>query len=247
MMNIRTLAERRKNKAMIIVTLINLLVWGVVATVLVMVTFSEDHDDDLPMTAEEAFGVLDKSVVEYTFAVGQTMCSATMIGKNTYISAAHCAIENLPMYIVNDDLDFVAVDRVDASATRDWMIIYTKEDVPSVVPVAISCSTEPWYIGMPVAYLGYPWPLDRYYSQGVIINVEPYRGIEGDHPMNIPLSSLNGGPGASGSGIINLLTGELIGVLSTGLPSSRGNLMGAGITSITDIPQCGLDAAGTSV
>jgi hypothetical protein len=241
MKNIRTLAERRQNKMMITVTLINILVWGAVALSLFMAASNKGHDH---LTTEEAFSVLDQSVVEYTYAVGENMCSATMIGENTYISAAHCKIDNLPMYIVNDDLDFVAVDRVDASVTRDWMIIYTKEDVPGVVPIAVSCSTDPWYIGMPVAYLGYPWPLDRYYSEGIIVNLEYYRGVPEDHPLNIPLTSLNGGPGSSGSGIIDLRTGELIGVLSTGLPGSRGHILGVGITPITEIPQCGLEGGG---
>jgi len=178
---IRAMIATKKRKPLPYVIMRNIILWGAVLTVwgvAAVVMLGKGHLDlDNKMTTEESFRLLDQSVVEYTFARGVTMCTATMIAPGTYISAAHCAKERTKTYIVNSELDFVTVDRVDVSATSDWMIIYTKEDLPGVVPIAVGCSTEHWYIGMPVAYLGYPAPLVRYYSEGIVVSMMTIRSI----------------------------------------------------------------------
>jgi len=223
MISIHSRLARKQRKALLWVTLINVLVWASVATVLLPAMRGQ------PMSAVSAFELLDQSVVEFTFQPGVTMCSATMIDTNTYLTAAHCDPGTTRTFIVNKDGDRVlAVSFERAEDGSDWAIVHTEEDIPGVVPLAVSCRFTV-KIGEPVAYLGYPYPLERFYSEGVIVSEG---GTRIDYPP-LPTTSLHGGTGASGSAIISLVTGKIIGVLSIGVENTQGNFLGAGITPLS--------------
>mgnify|MGYP003388558877 FL=1 len=182
-----------------------------------------------PMSPAAAYQHLEGSVVEYTNIPGETMCTATMINVNTYLTAAHCGAGNGRRYIVTAGGDAVLAVSLEADEDgADWAIIRTDEDPAGVVPMPVAVDFEP-AIGEPVAYLGYPYPTEQFYSEGIIVSLNALR-IPSDL---FAITSLHGGPGASGSAIISLRTGEIIGVLSMGLVNIRGNLMGVGFTPIT--------------
>ena len=122
----------------------------------------------------------------------------------------------------------LAVSFEPAEDGTDWAIVRTDEDPAGVVPLTISCGFTV-KTGEPVAYLGYPSPLEQFYSEGIIASQGDMRI---DFPP-LPITSLHGGPGASGSAIISLVTGEIIGVLSIGVVNTRGNLLGVGITMLS--------------
>jgi S1-C subfamily serine protease len=222
MIKIHSRLEHKQRKAFYRVLMINMLVWASAATVLVLAALGQR------MPADKAFEMLDQSVVEFTHMPGVTRCTATMIDTNTYLTAAHCDPGTARTYIVNKDGDKVlAVSFEQAEDGADWAIVRTEEDPPGVVPLAVSCSFAV-KTGEPIAYLGYPYPLERFYSEGIIVSLGVMRI---DYPA-LPITSLHGGPGASGSAIISLVTGEIIGVLSIGVENTRGNLLGVGITML---------------
>lgn len=221
-----------QDKPLRFIIYINFIVWVLAA---ISITYEKKSEY---MTPSQAYDILDKSVVEYTLFPGESMCTATNVAHGVYLTARHCIRDVDTSYIVNKNGDFVSVIDTKLSDDKDWAIIYTLADPEHVVPLPIDRDFGDLKVGDRIAYLGYPFPLTRYYSEGIVANVtRDYRGrTHLPDEVILPLTSLRGGPGSSGSAIIDMRTGHIIGVLSTGIHSSEGAVLGVGVTSIEDLP-----------
>jgi len=198
-------------------------------------------DDTHPLTAHEAFEVLDKSVVEFTKYPGKTMCTATAIAPRTFLTAGHC-IKGEATFIVDQYGNEFKVSSVTVGVgmkedypglQKDWAIVHTDLYVPGISYVAIGCD-ETLYVGMPVAYLGYPYPLNRHLGVGIISSI-----IEPDIiTSNTAMASFNASSGASGSAVISLDTGNIIAILTTILTPPPGILLATGLEPISETDYC---------
>ena len=190
------------------------------------------------LTPREAAVLLDKSVVQLS-----TACSGAKIGSHQFLTARHCirpglkitVRDNRHISLTPQSITISFQEKVEGNRKEDWAIIRTTTDYASLKPLMLGCNEE-LYLGMPVAYAGFPGPSRYFFSTGYITSLQPIKSPGSNHDFSI---DAHGGPGASGSAIISLDTGNVIGVLTEGVMSSRSTgTYAIGIEMIRNLDLC---------
>jgi hypothetical protein len=131
-------------------------------------------------------------------------CTATKIGPREYLTARHCA-ERLStdyrLYGPKNELVFVRSVLVSTGEKsrangryrrEDWAILVAS--VPSKAPsLTLGCGEKP-YLGMPVAYIGFPEAIERMFGMGYVAGTTPAPTNHADFFIDVPVA-----PGASAS------------------------------------------------
>jgi V8-like Glu-specific endopeptidase len=204
-------------------------------------TLAADAAPTVPLTIPAAAQWLQQSVVAVTYR-GDNICSAAKIGPGQFLTAFHCLnggikIETQKGRILKIKSVLAAFEEKKPKAGRgdrdeDWAIINTVEDDESVMTLDLGCD-EKLYLGQGIAYAGYPYPTQYAFGVGHITGLLPLvRG--GNHDFQ---TDVHAAPGASGSAVISLDTGRIIGVLTEGVPSQAGFFM-VGMESVTSLDAC---------
>jgi len=198
-----------------------------------------------PLTNREAAEKLSASVVKLTRGWNFTFCTASKIGPSTFLSAGHCASG------VNDDTKIIN-EQGDSSTTQwvksvtvttqgkkddrseDWMILHATTEEKSLTTLMLGCEDE-IYLGMPVAYAGYPAPVDFAFSVGHVLSMNKVTSSYNNLDFVVDVQAA---PGASGSPIVNMDTGNIIGVLTEGVMSRRTGVFGVGVEHIAGLDLC---------
>jgi V8-like Glu-specific endopeptidase len=187
------------------------------------------------MTPAEGARHVDGAIVR----VG-TGCSGSKIGPHQFLTARHCFSSNMKI-MVGDDISLtpqsvtISIQKKEGDRDEDWAIVRTIDDDASIKSLALGCNEE-LYLGMPVAYAGFPAPAEYFYATGYVTSVTNLKAAGSDHDFGIDVA---GGPGASGSAVISLVTGRVIGVLTEGIMAAgQFGVLAVGIESIKSLDLC---------
>jgi len=196
---------------------------------------------DPKYTPAEAAALLSPSVFSFGTTRG-TFCTATKIAPKQYLSALHCAQDLATNWRLESvDGEYAFIRSVLASVgektgggkhREDWAILMatSENDAPSL---PLGCG-DPHYVGEPVAYMGFPESLERAFGVGYISTMQPGERNNADIFVDLPVA-----PGASGSAIISLDNGHILGVLTEGVLSRRTReFYMVGVESIESVDQC---------
>jgi V8-like Glu-specific endopeptidase len=177
------------------------------------------------LTSREAAELLSAAVVEYTTTRGRAHCTAFAVGPTKFMSAGHCAtfsksyMSSLNYWVEIYSVEVGVGDKpTQEGSAKDWAIATTYRSIQGVVPLDLACNEE-IYVGMPVAYMGYPSPLKRFFGMGYLATLEESRASMSGADGVVDLAAA---PGASGSPVISVSSGEVIGILTEGVYSSIG-------------------------
>lgn len=190
---------------------------------------------ELPTPRAAAETISQSSVRFATSSSGH--CTATKIGPSRYLTAAHCArsvssdwkLARAGKY----DYQFVrsvtvpVLEKSD-SRSHDWAILNTTTENEEVVAMALGC-TEELYLGMPVAYYGFSSPLEVGFSVGYVASVKKAEDSRYNSDFMVDLQA---SPGSSGSAIVSMDTGNIIGILVEGITESRAGVFLIGVQGI---------------
>jgi len=167
-----------------------------------------------------------------------------MIGDKLFLSAGHCAgifVSGNGRIRSKEGYDWVGVKsftlttqkKADGKRYEDWLLLNSTDNLDGVEPLTLGC-TDTVYVGMPIAYAGYPAPIEYGMGLGHIMSVNPVHTYFNNLDFVI---DVHAAPGASGSPVINLETGHVIGVLTEGVPSRVG-FFAVGIEHISNLDLC---------
>lgn len=195
------------------------------------------------MPTSEAAKLLDKSVVEMTID-GKPHCTAAKIGPAEFLTAGHCVrgLKSDYRLLAQANTETVisvttGVARKDQNRTEDWALLHTATPNDSWDALALGCDEEP-YLGMPIAYMGYPSGVQRMFAVGYISSLTPRENNRKPIGNSDYIVDLTGAPGASGSPIISLETGHIIGILTEGVIDRNVGVFAVGIESIKWLDRC---------
>lgn len=167
------------------------------------------------------------------------ICTAFHIGKKMYLTAAHCIkspslrLDTPGSYLYPSSIT-IGWDNT-RKGRDDWAIIRTQTEDDRVGYLELGCGEE-LYLGMPIAYGGYPYPVNFVYSTG---HVSSMTGIERWSRSGAEyLVDVQAGPGASGSAVISLDTGKVVGILTEGVMGGHRQFFLVGIESIDSLDLC---------
>lgn len=193
------------------------------------------------MSAKDAAEYLKTAVVR----VGDDYCSGAKIGPKMFLTAGHCmsgrhfrGLNAKIMYgfeTVWAKSILYPISNKDNGKDKDWAIVYTFEDLPKVASLKIACGEKP-YLGQKIAYLGYPYPTKYAFGLGYISSLEGTTGSGGNNAdilVDMPASG-----GSSGSVVISMDTGHVVGVLTEVVYGDRSNIFLTGLESIQNLDQC---------
>ena len=199
------------------------------------------HTATAAMTPAEAAAHLAPSVFSFGTTRG-TFCTATKIAPKQYLTALHCATSLATNWrLESESGEYVFIRSVLASVgekngggkvREDWAILIasSENNAPSLM---LGCG-DPHYVGEPVAYLGFPSTLERAFGVGYISTMRPGERNNADIFVDLPVA-----PGASGSAVISLDNGYILGVLTEGVLSRRtSEFYMVGVESIESVDQC---------
>jgi len=196
------------------------------------------------MTPREAAEKLSQSVVSLQQGWGNAFCTGFKINTKTFLTAGHCSrgVTNRTRLVSykGDNYTFIKSvlitkqEKKDGKRQEDWAILNTSEEMKDVTSLTLGCKDE-IYLGMPIAYAGYPAPVDFAFAVGYVMSVNKVNNDVNDLDFVVDLAAA---PGASGSPIINLDTGHIIGVLTEGVFSQRIGAFGVGIEHIASLDLC---------
>ncbi|MCH8022369.1 MAG: trypsin-like peptidase domain-containing protein [Thaumarchaeota archaeon] len=196
------------------------------------------------MTPKEAASHLEKSVVAMQKTWSDPFCTGFKIDTKVFLTAAHCASD------VNNDTRLTSKysekyqfirsvlrttqEKKDGDRVEDWAIMNTVEENDELSALVLACDEE-IYLGMPIAYAGYPAPMDFAFGIGTVMSLNKVKNRSNDLDFVVDLQAA---PGASGSPIISLDTGNVIGILTEGVYASRAGAFGVGIEGIANLDLC---------
>lgn len=160
----------------------------------------------------------------------RVICTAWKLDDQLWATAEHCTLGNdynikgkLPDYIFRGNED----------AGEDYGVYYFKEPFSNPA-LEIDCEYIP-VVGDRVAYVGFPGGIAKAVFVGY---VNGFPGTSGDERVGVTgLSSdfyvhTNGTGGASGSPVVNLESGKVVGIVVEGM---QGVMMGAELISSLDL------------
>lgn len=182
--------------------------------------------------------ILQQSTVR--MEVGRdAFCTATKVAPKTFLTARHCT-DSLREFDLRFEPEFDVAfpkwvtlpigTKAPGNRKYDWALIETHTDMEHVAAAQYSCHETP-YLGMPVATFGYSSKTQPSFSVGYVASLKPgTRPNQYDFALDIQVA-----PGASGSAIISLDSGDIVGVLTEGISEQRAGvyLIGAQLVSQT--------------
>ena len=213
--------------------------WGlIVVTLLLSVSFGLRAE---PLTTQEAAKKLSASV--YWFGLtGQSrgFCTATKIGPREYLTARHCAEDLERNFRLDGESGYVFIRSTTITTStkkgqryEDWAILNatTENDAPAL---DLGCGDEV-KVGDAVAYMGYPQGLKKAFAVGYVATKEQGTSKNNaDFFVDILVA-----PGSSGSAIISMETGHVIGVLTEGVVNYRTlEFYATGVEDIQNLDEC---------
>lgn len=163
-------------------------------------------------------------------------CTVTVIkksgGKTHLLTAGHCVDRDVAYMVTLDGHRFysarvwrLAPEKIDRQKNKrkhgqpkvDMALFVVDEELPvDVVPIGLGISIEP---GRPIATVGYPLGVTKVRYSGTIAGHLERPGAEQDGYI---ILQIFGAPGSSGSAVIDVSTGKIIGVLVSGKQASAG-------------------------
>jgi hypothetical protein len=193
------------------------------------------------LTTSEAARLLNPSVFSFGTTSG-SFCTATKIGPTQYLTALHCAKSlDMSWRLESSTGEYVFVRSVLASVSEksgggkwreDWAIL-NGTSLNKAPSLPLGCG-DTLHVGEPVAYLGFPEGLTRAFGKGYISTLEEGSRNNADFFIDLPVA-----PGASGSAVISLETGHIIGVLTEGVLTRRTTeFYMTGVESIEHVDTC---------
>lgn len=197
-----------------------------------------------PVQAElskiEGANILENSVVRLLIN-GSNACTASKIADSTYLTAKHCIANISNDYKLENELEtfflkslVIPMSPQQNGRDKDWAILNTTSDSDNVKALTIGC-TEDIYFGMPVATMGFPGSSEMTASFGYVSALKPINIDRANGSFSIFLASY---PGSSGSPIISLDTGDVIGILIEGYGGGQQGTYAVGIQSIKELDMC---------
>ena len=196
------------------------------------------------MTPKDAAVHLEQSVVALKRGWGSPFCTGFKIEAKTFLTAGHCAnsINSNTRLVSNFSNDYLYVrsiivttqEKSAGNRDEDWAILNTTTEAEELASLALACDEEV-YLGMPVAYAGYTQPMDFAFGLGTVMSLNRVSNSMNDLDFVVDLQAA---PGASGSPVISLDTGDVIGVLTEGVFASRAGAFGVGIEHIANLDIC---------
>lgn len=193
------------------------------------------------VTPKEVGKILANSVVRLENG-SSTFCTASKIGPRLFLTAKHCKMGiGSNTRIVHGtfaqfirSLTFPTQEKSTGRREEDWMFLnasYSNEDIAELY---LGCDDE-IYLGMPIAYGGYPQPLNFTMAIGRIISLEKVDSYR--HNLDFVID-VHAAPGSSGSPIINLDTGNVIGILTEGVSAARAGAFAIGVEHVGNLDIC---------
>lgn len=190
----------------------------------------------------EAAELLSASVVQMSDG-GRGMCSASKIGPISYLTAGHCVRalgaryrlehpDTLYQYVGSVTVGLS--NKLAGSLREDWAVLTVTKENTDLPALELACD-EDLYLGMPVAYAGYPENVDFAYGTGYVASLNHIKGGRNNADFAVDLQAA---PGASGAPIISLDTGRIVGVLTEGVISRRFGPYLVGAEHISNIDLC---------
>jgi S1-C subfamily serine protease len=221
-----------------------MIVQGAIAFILGMFLANVAFGAELT-PVEQAAATLQKSVVAIRMP-GSTVnnCSAAKIGEGKYLTALHCVEEGETIQLPSGRILHVKSTLIggqkkaggtgtDHDRFEDWAVLNTVETDDGLTALTLGCQLQPT-LGQEVAYAGYPYPTQFSFGTGRVTSTKPTL----DERSNVDFAlDVHAAPGASGSAVIDLTTGEVVGVLTEGVLSRFGAFM-IGIEAITNTDMC---------
>lgn len=188
------------------------------------------------MTAKEAAEHLSKSIVMMSnTANGKSYCTAWNIAKTVYVTAGHCTNSNGKIYVHDNNFEWARVGAITVGIgekksndkPKDWGLLHTMKEVEGREPLEIDCGFKP-HIGLPVAFMGFGDPTEGVLGMGYISSLSIDNG-PGDAEYMI---STHVSGGSSGSPVIDLTSGKVIGIVTELVPSPRVGVIGTGVEHV---------------
>lgn len=202
------------------------------------------------MTPEEAANGLYNSVG--ALAMGsREICTISKIGDRDFLTAAHCANVRVKVkgkfenergqskYVYFKSMTIGFLEKPDNKEHwEDWAVFHATADSPNVPALELDCQYTP-KVGDPVAYMGFPYlqntgGLVRLFGLGYVSGVfeKTEKKLGGHFTVDMP-----GAGGSSGSPIISMNSGKIIGILTRGEMGDR-DVVGLIIESIKSTDMC---------
>lgn len=193
------------------------------------------------ITASDAVTILVQSVVSLRSS-GDAFCTGTYVGPSMVLTAKHCT-GGLNEFTIEFDptmesewakwVTSPAGKKSDNERSFDWALITTMTPFDDAAEAQLGC-TEEIYLGQPVAFLGFSQGRLQF-SKGYVTATVPANNGKNNYDFAVDLAAA---PGASGSAIMSLDTGNIVGVLIEGVFESRAGTYMLGVQSIKDISAC---------
>ncbi len=209
--------------------------YGVLAVIFGVLVLIAAPARSAPLTDKQAGDVLSSSVVEFLQG-SRRICTAFKVGNRRFMTAKHCVTSLNSEYKIefNNHMSFVRSILVSGVDEEDWAVVNVATTNDNINSLSLGCNEE-LYLGMPVAYAGYPAPLELTMGFGSVTSVLPIKrgGSKADFMIDVAAA-----PGASGSPVINLDTGNVIGILIEGIKRRGSSFFMVGIKDIKSVSMC---------
>jgi V8-like Glu-specific endopeptidase len=197
------------------------------------------------VSIKEAVAILQDSVVPLKSGT-QRFCTAFKVGPKQFLTADHCTrnfsdnvkVEHKYVYQFISTVTKPIVKR-DKDTKFDWASFTTTTENTNLSALQLGCNEE-IYIGMPVASMGFPATLGRgglspAFVTGYVSSVSS--PISQHHNSDVAVD-MPGAPGASGSPVLSLDTGLVIGVFIELVTGSRDGGIMMGFQSLKNTFVC---------
>ena len=216
------------------------------------------------LSPKEAYEVLDAASLGLIAPEWSSdpMCSAGLIAPDRALTAKHCINPGGKMRVEAPQIGWLFGKSVLMSLEQkeDWAVLNLAEEAKDMFYLNLGC-TEELYPTKPVAYMGYPDGIQRAFFTGML-SVEADGRLSGyrkRHGADWFLTPEVAG-GSSGSPVISMETGAVIGIITEIAATPRAGGFLAGMENIANTDLCdaavkaaeeaeemGEDDAGTSI
>lgn len=164
--------------------------------------------------SKDLHDIMLDSVVELQ-GNNKTLCTATQIGDTVFLSAGHCfGMANSTHIRKGDEVREIKSKHFKFEPGSDWAVFYTDEPIEGNKNLPLACEEEV-YVTMDIATLGHPAPFLYDYIEGKVTG-NTLRPRKGKEPGSDYFSDVMTGGGASGSSVVSMDTGGIVGVLVEG-------------------------------
>ena len=177
--------------------------------------------------------IMLESVVELQ-GNNTTLCTATQIGNTAFLSAGHCFGMANPTHVrKGEEVREIKSKHFKFEPGSDWAVFYTDEPIEGNKNLPLACEEEV-YVTMDIATLGHPAPFLYDYVEGKVTG-NTLRPRRGRVPGSDHFSDVMTGRGASGSSVVSMNTGGIVGVLVEGFFNNLRTSFRMGFQEITPV------------